>query len=209
MKRYLLTTSLVFLASFSVPLVSHAQAPTDVGSCLVSCQGTGCPSAAAAQAACESSSVGESATGVFTPQGCSYATTREACDLEKAERRAHDTPTQQTVFQFIGAAAQASAPTAGSAPRSGGRYGLRNPLGTVNIPTILGRFVSAAIGLVGGLFLVMLIYGGFIWMTAGGDSKKVATARKTLINAVLGILVVALSYTFVTVIFQYAGSLAG
>jgi hypothetical protein len=84
-----------------------------------------------------------------------------------------------------------------------------NPLGTVSLPVILGRFVKAAVGVVGALFLVMFIYGGFIWMTAGGDSKRVATARKTLTNAVLGILVVAFSYTFVTIVFQYVVSLAG
>ena len=197
------------LAAFAVPSALHAQAPTDVGSCVFSCLGSGCPTEAEARASCASSSVGDSATGVFTSQGCSYVATREECAVEKAARVADDTPTRRTAVDFISAAAQASPPTTGSEPRSGGRYGLNNPLGTVNIPVILGRFVSAAIGLVGAIFLVMLIYGGFVWMTAGGDSKKVATARKTLINAVLGILVVALSYTFVTVIFQYAATLAG
>lgn len=100
-----------------------------------------------------------------------------------------------------------AAPAAPARSTGGGRYGLVNPLGTVSLPVILGRFVKAAVGLVGALFLVMFIYGGFIWMTAGGDSKRVVTARKTLINAVLGILVVALSYTFVSVVFQYVVSL--
>lgn len=99
--------------------------------------------------------------------------------------------------------------TPSAAERRGGRYGLNNPLGTVNIPTILGRFVKAAIGLVGALFLVMFIFGGFLWMTAGGSEDRIKKARKTLVNATLGFIVVALSYTFVTIVFQYIGALAG
>lgn len=62
------------------------------------------------------------------------------------------------------------------------------------IPEIVGRLVAALLGLFGALFLVLIIYGGVQYMTAGGDEKKIQSARQTIINAIIGMVVVALSY---------------
>lgn len=62
------------------------------------------------------------------------------------------------------------------------------------IPQIVGRLVSALLGLFGALFLVLIIYGGVQYMLAGGDEKKVQGARQTILNAIIGMVVVALSY---------------
>jgi len=208
-----------FFLLLGLPLATQAQAPTDVGNCVVACTGDPCtatpPAAgrgccrpeAEARTSCEASTISDT-TGIFSGGQCIFTTTRDVCDEARSTYTSGNLPGRTVTVSFIGGPATPAAAATPASP-SGGRYGLRNPLGTVSIPVILGRFVSAAIGLVGALFLVMLIYGGFVWMTAGGDSKKVASARKTLVNAVLGILVVALSYTFVTVIFQYVAAVAG
>lgn len=213
-------TTVIFLLFFVLPLATHAQAPTDIGNCVVACTGDTCtatpPAAgrgccrpeAEARTSCEASQIEDGPTGIFSGGQCIYTTTRALCDRAQSTYTSGNLPGRTVTVTFTGGPATPAAASTPAAP-TGGRYGLRNPLGTVSIPVILGRFVSAAIGLVGALFLVMLIYGGFVWMTAGGDSKKVASARKTIINAVLGILVVALSYTFVTVIFQYVAVVAG
>jgi len=62
------------------------------------------------------------------------------------------------------------------------------------IPQIVGRLISALLGLFGALFLVLIIYGGVQYMLAGGDEKKVMAARQTIINAIIGMVIVALSY---------------
>jgi len=88
-------------------------------------------------------------------------------------------------------------------------YGYVNPLGTTNIRTIINRVIRAALGFVGALFLAMFVYGGAVWMTAAGDEKKVQSAKTTLRNAVIGILVVALSYGLISIIFEFAGQVRG
>ncbi len=86
-----------------------------------------------------------------------------------------------------------------------GRYGLKDPLGGANIPQIVARMVSYLLGFVGALFLLFFVYGGILWMTAG-SSERIKTAKKTLTYAVLGMIVVILSYTIITIIINLSGS---
>lgn len=89
-------------------------------------------------------------------------------------------------------------------------YGYNNPLGTsATINTVINRVVRAALGVVGAIFLAVFVYGGALWMTAGGDSGKVSKAKSALINSVIGMVIVALSYTILNVLFSVAGSLTG
>ena len=54
----------------------------------------------------------------------------------------------------------------------------------------IGKIISGILPIVGALFLVMFIYGGFLYLTAGGDSAKVDLAHKTFLNAVIGMAMV-------------------
>lgn len=101
--------------------------------------------------------------------------------------------------------------TEGEAPRSRTpeSYGYRNPLGTTSVNTVINRVVRAALGIVGAIFLAVFIWGGALWMTAAGDPDKVKKAKSALINSVIGMVVVALSYTILNIFFGFAGSLFG
>ena len=77
---------------------------------------------------------------------------------------------------------------------------LTDPLGGASIPTIIGRIIKAALGVSGSLALIMFIYGGFIWMTSGGDKEKITKGRKTLVWAVLGLVIVFTAYILVDVV---------
>ena len=65
---------------------------------------------------------------------------------------------------------------------------------------LIGRVISIAIGVVGSLALVIVVYGGIMWMTAGGNDSKVAKAQKTIMWGFLGLVVVLLSYVIVRAI---------
>ncbi len=53
--------------------------------------------------------------------------------------------------------------------------------------------------------LVFLIRGGIIWITSGGDKEKLDKARKTIIYAIIGIIVILLSFVIVSTV----GSIMG
>lgn len=69
-----------------------------------------------------------------------------------------------------------------------------NPKGVTSIPAIIGRVIKTVLGIVGSIALLMFIYGGFMWMTAAGEAKKVEKGKQTLIWATIGLAVIFFSY---------------
>ncbi|MFH1620521.1 MAG: pilin [Patescibacteria group bacterium] len=73
-----------------------------------------------------------------------------------------------------------------------------DPMGGKTIPAIVAGIISTVLPVVGAVFLIMFIYGGFLWMTAGGDESKVKKARQTLVNTAIGILIIVGAYAIVS-----------
>lgn len=68
------------------------------------------------------------------------------------------------------------------------------PTGTVDIKVTIAKYVSIALEMVGVVFLILFIYGGFMWMFSKGDSGKVGDAKKILVNAVIGLVIIFSAY---------------
>jgi hypothetical protein len=66
--------------------------------------------------------------------------------------------------------------------------------GTTDLYTIVGRIVNVVLGFLGIVLLFYFIYGGFRWMTAGGDEKQVGEAKTMIRNAVIGLVIIMASY---------------
>ncbi len=71
---------------------------------------------------------------------------------------------------------------------------LSNPLGTSDINVIIGNIIRILLGFSGSIAFLMFIWGGFLWLTSGGDSKRVQKGRDTFIWASLGLVVIFTSY---------------
>ncbi|HQB50942.1 MAG TPA: hypothetical protein PLT32_01850 [bacterium] len=54
--------------------------------------------------------------------------------------------------------------------------------------------INIILGLLGIVFLGLAIYGGFLWMTAGGKIDQVKHSKDLLAQAVIGLVVVLLAY---------------
>ncbi|MFW0862711.1 MAG: hypothetical protein ACKKL6_03975 [Candidatus Komeilibacteria bacterium] len=70
----------------------------------------------------------------------------------------------------------------------------KDEAGYKNPQQIVASVVQIALGLIGTLFLVLIIVSGFQWMTAGGNSSSIDTSKKRLINATIGLIVVLAAY---------------
>jgi hypothetical protein len=57
-----------------------------------------------------------------------------------------------------------------------------------------GMTINTALSLLGVVFLVLTVYGGITWMTAEGDETKVEKAKKTITQAVIGLVIVLAAY---------------
>ena len=62
------------------------------------------------------------------------------------------------------------------------------------LPEIVGSIINVALGFLGIVFLVLLLYAGFLWMTAQGDSKKVDKARDMIIQSVIGLVIIVAAF---------------
>ena len=51
--------------------------------------------------------------------------------------------------------------------------------------------------IVGAIAVIMVIYGGFRYITSGGDSNNVSAAKNTLIYAIVGLLIVVVAQLIV------------
>ncbi len=82
---------------------------------------------------------------------------------------------------------------------------LDNPIGSDDIPLIIGRVISAVLGIVGSLSLLMFVYGGFTWMTAAGNEQNITKGKNIVIWATVGIFIVFFSYALIKFLFSSLG----
>ena len=70
---------------------------------------------------------------------------------------------------------------------------LIDPVGGATFFQIIQRIIRVFLGMVGALAFAVFIYAGVTWMTAD-SSNRVKTAKETMKNAVIGIVLIILSY---------------
>ena len=71
-----------------------------------------------------------------------------------------------------------------------------------SLAEIIGKIVGAALAFIGILFFLLIIYGGFLWMTARGNEQQVEKAKELIIAATIGLVIVLAAYA----ITAYIGS---
>ncbi len=64
----------------------------------------------------------------------------------------------------------------------------------VSLPAVAGMVVNSALGLLGVIFVVLIIVGGYKWMTAGGDENEVKTATNYIKRAIIGLIITLSSW---------------
>lgn len=60
--------------------------------------------------------------------------------------------------------------------------------------SLIGTIISAALGLLGVVFIILIIVAGYNWMTAAGDEEKIKKAGQTIRAAVIGVLIIICAY---------------
>ena len=65
---------------------------------------------------------------------------------------------------------------------------------TENPDTIIGTIIQSALSFLGVIFLILMIYGGYLWMTAQGNEEQVTKAKNLITAAMIGIVIVVSAY---------------
>ncbi len=74
-----------------------------------------------------------------------------------------------------------------------------------NLTYVFGRIVSILIPIGGIVLFVMLIIGGFYFITSSGDPRKVEGAKSTITYAIGGIVLLALAFLIIQIIAFFVG----
>lgn len=64
----------------------------------------------------------------------------------------------------------------------------------------IGNIIKIILGFVGVIALGLVMYGGFLYMTSGGEETKVTKAKQYLINATIGLVIIFSAYAIVSFI---------
>lgn len=76
-------------------------------------------------------------------------------------------------------------------------------LGTADLKETVINIIRWALGLLGIVAVIIILYGGWVWMTAAGNEERVRRAKKILINATIGLVIVLLSWAIVAFVFDF------
>ena len=83
-----------------------------------------------------------------------------------------------------------SSETALSTVADGAGY---SPANTFN--SMIGKIILTALSLLGIIFLILLIYAGYLWMTASGNEQQVSKAQSIITTAIVGLVIVLSAYS--------------
>ncbi len=105
---------------------------------------------------------------------------------------------------------QVSEQSEGCVPGNNGREvcKLTNPIGvgqtgTTEASDIIGTVIRVMLGIIGGLTLLMFVWGGFQWLTSAGSPEKIKSGMQTMVWAVIGVMLVLASYLLLSTFLSF------
>jgi len=56
------------------------------------------------------------------------------------------------------------------------------------------RIINTALGFLGLIAVVIVLYGGFMWMTAAGNEERISKAKQILTAGIIGLVIIAMAW---------------
>lgn len=66
--------------------------------------------------------------------------------------------------------------------------------GQQQLTAFIGRIINVMLSILGVIFFVLLVYGGFLWMTSQGNEDKVKKAKTLITDAIIGLIIILAAY---------------
>ena len=66
---------------------------------------------------------------------------------------------------------------------------------STTVEGVVGIALKAIFSLLGVIFMIYIIYGGALWMTASGSEERIKEAQTIIKRAIIGLLITVLSYS--------------
>ncbi len=87
--------------------------------------------------------------------------------------------------------------------------GTDSVLGDEDLIVTITRIINVALGLLGIVAVVIILIGGFKWMTAGGNEENVAGAKKLIFSGIIGLAIILSAYAIASFVINRLGEATG
>lgn len=67
-------------------------------------------------------------------------------------------------------------------------------LSNLSLAQVIGGVIQTALGIIGTIAVIYIIYGGVIWMGAEGNDEKLKRAATMMTNALIGLVIIMSAY---------------
>lgn len=74
---------------------------------------------------------------------------------------------------------------------------------------LIARLVNAVITISGVIFLILLVYGGMLYLLAGGSEDNVKKAKRLLVSSIVGLIIIVSSYAISFYVFERLAEVTG
>lgn len=92
----------------------------------------------------------------------------------------------------VGVLAQLKSSTEGSDLKTiGDKLGSDTPQ---KLPELIASLINIFLSVLGIIFVVIIVYAGYLWMTDGGEGKKVTKAKALIGQAIVGLVIIVAAY---------------
>ncbi|MFA7087867.1 MAG: pilin [Patescibacteria group bacterium] len=69
-------------------------------------------------------------------------------------------------------------------------------------PIIVGTVINIFVGLLGIIFITLMVIAGYSWMTANGNEEKIKKAQGNIKSALIGLIIAVSAWTIWSFIFE-------
>ncbi len=59
---------------------------------------------------------------------------------------------------------------------------------------VAARIINVALGFLGIIAVVIVLYGGFMWMTAAGNEERISKAKQILTAGIIGLVIIVMAW---------------
>lgn len=77
---------------------------------------------------------------------------------------------------------------------TGAEFASTSGLGEADLVDTIAQIIRIALGFLGVIAVVIILLGGFKWMTAGGNDDKVKEAKKLIFSGIIGLVIIISAY---------------
>lgn len=80
---------------------------------------------------------------------------------------------------------------------------------TNELPELIGNLIQVLLSALGIIFVVLVVYAGFLYLTSAGEKEKVEKAKKLLTQAVIGLVIIVAAYAIAAFVIDALTTVTG